>query len=277
MRSRLISLAAALMSFAPAVVLVLCFTGVAAAACVPEPKGEFDPRDFSGIWFRQGGDCGFGPEGSAPPLTPAGEEAIKKNIPTRARHPLQKKINDPSLSNDPALGCNPKGFPQIVVDTAHDHHEVIQLPTRIIQLWQEERLPREIWMDGRAVPSGDNLANLGPSWYGMSVGHWEGDTLAVETVGLEESAWVDIYGYPKSNEARIIERYTKVNATTLQVQLTLYDPNYYTAPWVSDIKTFKKEARDGPQVNHFGWYGLFSGLTDLLCAPKFNTGPNGRY
>jgi hypothetical protein len=258
------------------IVLFLCSADIASAMCMAPPKGEFDARDYSGIWFRQGGDCGFGPEGSAPALTPAGEEAIKKNIPFRARHPLQRKIDDPSQSNDPALDCNPKGFPQIVVDTAHDHHEVIQLPTRIIQLWQEERAPREIWMDGRPLPSGENLANLGPSWYGMSVGHWEDDTLVVETVGLEDTAWVDIFGFPKSNDAQIVERYTKVNATTLQVQLTLYDPKYYTAPWVSDIKTFKKEARDGPQVNHFGWYGLFSGLTDLLCAPKYNSGPTGR-
>jgi hypothetical protein len=268
----------ALVRFIPALVLVLFFVEIAPAApCAGEPKGEFDPRDLSGIWFRQGGDCGFGPDGSAPPLTKEGEQAIKENIPTRSRHPLQKKINDPSQSNDPSLTCNPKGFPQIVVDTAHDHHEVIQLPTRIIQLWQEERMPREIWLDGRAVPSGENLANLGPSWYGMSVGHWEGDTLVVETVGLEPTAWVDIYGFPKSEDARIVERYTRVNATTIQVQLTLYDSKYYTTPWVSDIKTFKKEARDGAQVNHFGWYGLFSGLADLLCAPKYNTGPNGRY
>jgi hypothetical protein len=277
MRKRFMTLAAAFVRLAPAPLLVLLCAEFASAACMPIPKGEFDARDFSGIWFRQGGDCGFGPDGSAPPLTPAGEEAIKKNIPTRPRHPLQKKVDDPSQSNDPALTCNPKGFPQIVVDTAHDHHEVIQQPGRIIQWWQEERVPREIWMDGRPVPSGDNLANLGVSFYGMSVGHWEGDTLVVETVGLEPTAWVDIFGYPKSENARVIERYTKVNATTLQVQLTLFDPAYYKAPWVSDIKTFKKEARDGPQVNHFGWYGLFSSLTDLLCAPKFNTGPTGKY
>jgi hypothetical protein len=276
MRNRFMSLMAALVRFVPAIVLVLFFAQVA-SACVEPPKGEFDARDFSGIWFRQGGDCGFGPEGSTPAMTPEGEEALKKNVPTRPRSPLQKKVEDPSQSNDPSLTCNPKGFPQIVVDTAHDHHEVIQQPGRIIQWWQEERVPREIWMDGRPLPSGDNLANLGPSWYGMSVGEWEGNTLVVETVGLEPTAWVDIYGYPKSEDARVIERYTRVNATTMEVELTLIDPKYYKAPWKSDKKIFKKEARDGVQVNHFGWYGLFSGLTDLICAPKYNTGPNGRY
>ena len=276
-----------LMTLLAATVVVALFvlgTPTVASACMLQEggtgragTGEFDHRDFSGIWFRAmgrtgpngGGDCGFGPEGSAPPLTKAGEEAIAKNIPTNTRHPLQKKDGsvDPRKSNDPALTCNPKGFPQIVVDTAHDHHEVVMLPNRIFQVWQEERRLREIWMDGRPLPTGDALANLGPSWYGMSVGRWEGDTLVVETVGLDDRAWLDIYGFPKSDEARIEERYRRVDPVTLEVQLTLFDSKYYTKPWVSDIKRFKKEARDSKNVNHFGWYGLFSGLTELICAP----------
>jgi hypothetical protein len=264
----------------PALVLVLGFLLMApteASACMQQARpgtGDYDKHDFSGIWFRAmprniGGDCGFGPQGSYPPLTPAGEAAIRKNAPTNTRHPLQPKVGekDPSQSNDPALTCNPKGFPQIVVDTAHDHHEVVQTPTRILQIWQEERRLREIWMDGRPLPSGDNLANLGNSWYGMSVGRWEGDTLVVDTVGLDERAWLDIYGFPKSGEARIEERYRLADAETLEVQLTLNDPKYYTKPWVSDVKRFKREARDAKTVNNFGWYGLFSSLVDLICAP----------
>lgn len=281
MRNRLLSLLAAS-------VLVACFSLAAptvASACMMQEQGgtgragtgEFNHRDFSGIWFRAmgrgptgGGDCGFGPAGSAPALTKAGEEAIKKNIPTTTRHPLQPKEGavDPTKSNDPALVCNPKGFPQIVVDTAHDHHEVIQTSDRILQIWQEERRLREIWMDGRPLPSGDALANLGPSWYGMSVGRWEGDTLVVDTVGLDDRAWLDIYGFVKSDEARVEERYRRVDPVTLEVQLTLFDSKYYTKPWVSDIKRFKKEARDSKNINHFGWYGLFSGLTELICAPE---------
>jgi hypothetical protein len=281
-----------LISLLVAVFMVTCFSlasPTVASACMMQDggtgrtgTGEFNRRDFSGIWFRSmgrgaddGGDCGFGPEGSAPPMTKAGEEAIKKNIPTRPRSPLQSNIGstDPTKANDPALTCNPKGFPYIVVDTAHDHHEVVMLPDRIYQIWQEERRLREIWMDGRKLPQGDALANLGPSWYGMSVGRWEGDTLVVDTVGLDDRAWLDIYGYPKSANARVEERYRRVDPVTLEVQLTLIDPDYYTKPWVSDIKRFKKEAWDSKNVNHFGWHGLFSGLTELICAP-INADPN---
>ncbi len=134
---------------------------------------------------------------------------------------------------------------------------------------------REIWMDGRELPSGNQLANIGPSWMGLSVGDWEGNTLVVETIALDERAWLDAYGFPKSDEARFIERYTRTDAKTLELEITMYDPKYYTAPWISDIKVWKKEARDARPVNNFGWHGLFSGLNDLLCAPLNSFGGVG--
>ena len=275
MRNRLMSFLGTVVGSASLLVVpgafLTTFAPVAAAECMEPQSG--DATDFSGIWYRDEGDCGFGPTGSAPDLTPDGVEALMKNVPTRPRHPLHlERVGgdengaDFKLSNDPAMQCNPKGLPQMVVDTAHDHHEVVQLDNRIIQLWQEERLPREIWFDGRAVPSGDDLLNLGPSWYGMSVGHWEGDTLVVETVGLDPRAWVDIYGYPKSEDARLIERYTR-RGDTLEMVATLIDPAYYTEDWVSDTKTWTLEPPNAIAVNNFGWYGVYPSLVDLLCAP----------
>lgn len=231
-------------------------------------KQAFDPHDFSGIYIRRGGNRGFSPPAAIPPLTPAGEAIMKERIPSPGynRHPLTKKIDYQEQSNDPAFACNPKGFPRLILDTAHDFNEWIMLPDRMLNMWQEARVPREIWLDGRKVPTSENLVNLGPAWYGHSVGHWEGDELVVITVGLEERAWVDQYGYPKSFDARIEERYKKTDANTLELRLTLTDPKYYTKPWVSDVKTWKKEPREN--VTWFGWYGLYSGLGDLLCAPQ---------
>jgi hypothetical protein len=228
---------------------------------------EYDPRDLSGIYIRRGGNRGFGPLESIPPLTPEGEAVIRTRIPSPRynRHPLVQEIEDQALSNDPTFACNPKGFPRILLDTGHDFHEVIVLPDRVLQVWQEARVMREFWLDGRELPSGENLANLGPAWYGHSVGEWQGDTLVVNTVGLDERAWLDQYGFPISFEARIEERYRKVDAETLELQLTLHDPKYYARPWVSDIKMWKKEPREN--VTWFRWYGLFSGLGELLCAP----------
>lgn len=230
----------------------------------PAAQQKFDPRDLTGIWLRSGGDRSLSPK--APPLTPDGEARMAKHVPARSRNPRTPSTTNPAESNDPAFACNPKGFPRILVDTAHDFHEVIDTRRgRLLQLWQEERRPREIWLDGRLVPSGENLDNLGPSWYGHSVGRWEGNTLVVVTVGLDDRAWIDVFGYPKSADARIEERYRRVDADTLEVRLTLFDPRYYTKPWESDAKIFKKQPRE--KVTFGGWYGLFSGLGELICAP----------
>lgn len=262
MRNRVISLI-------PVLVLFLALAAPAKAGQQPGARAatatsQFDPHDLSGIWLRRGGDRSISPK--APALTPEGAKKMAANIPAgRSRNPLAPVAEKPELSNDPALSCNPKGFPRILIDTAHDLHEVIQLNGRLLQLWQEERRPREIWMDGRELPSGENLDNLGPAWYGHSVGQWQGDTLVVNTVGLDDRAWVDLFGYPKSADARVEERYKRVDADTLEIQLTLYDAKYYTAPWVSDTKTWKKQPRE--KATFFGWYGLFSGAGELVCAP----------
>jgi hypothetical protein len=235
----------------------------------PKPYDpSFNPRDFTGIWFRVGGDRSHGPARTNPPLTAAGLAEMKTHKPSRSYVPeIAPAVSDPKTANYPAMRCNPKGFPSIKVDDNHDHHEIIQLSDRIIEHWQEEGRLREIWMDGRDVPSGDNLARLGVSWMGMSVGHWENNTLVVEVVGLDGRAWLDSYAFPKSDDARFIERISHPEPDTLEIEYIMYDPTYYTAPWVSDIKTWKKEPRNSKPVNNFGWYGLFSGLNDLICAP----------
>lgn len=240
---------------------------------------NYDARDFSGIWFRIGGNRSHGPARTNPPLTPEGIAEMKTHRSSRSNLPeITPAVTDPKLSNYPALRCNPKGYPAIKVDDNHDHHELIQLSNRIVELWQEEGRIREIWFDGREVPSGDNLARLGVSWMGMSVGHWERNTMVVETVGLDGRAWLDTYAFPKSDEARFIERITRTDPDTLEIEYIMYDPTYYTAPWVSDIKVWKKEARNAKPVNNFGWYGLFSSLVDLICAPMNGSGdPSNPY
>src|SRR5262245_8524398 len=282
MRNRYISFAA--------VLLILCFIAAVPAmaqrvvintidAKPPEyikPKpydGEYDAHDLTGIWFRVGGDRSHGPARTNPPLTAAGIAEMKTHKPTRSNLPeIAPAVADTKQSNYPAIRCNPKGYPAIKVDDNHDHHEIVMLPNRILELSQEEGRIREICLDGLPVPSGDNLARIGPSWMGMSVGHWEGNTLVVEVVGLDGRAWLDSFGFPKSDNARFVERITRSAPDRLEIEYIIYDPTYYTAPWVSDIKTWKKEARNAKPVNNFGWYGLFSGLNHLICAPMNASG-----
>jgi hypothetical protein len=231
---------------------------------------KFNPRDLSGLWERQRGHRAINER--VPPMTPEGEARLKQNIPARGRQ-LGEPLNGehwgrvraviPAKSNDPMMTCNPPGFPRLVLDP--EPVEFVQTNDRVLQLFQWTRTLREMWLDGRAVPSGENLDNLGPAWYGHSVGRWDGDTLVVQTVGVDDRAWIDIFGYPKSSEARFEERYRRINAETIEYRITMWDAKYYREPWVSDLKTFRRIPREN--ATYFGWYGLFGGITDAVCAP----------
>jgi len=240
------------------------------AACVAPlvlaQQVDFDPRDLSGIWAGEGGGGGaipFGPE--TPLMTAAGEAQYLKSIPTRTEDPRLAPTDDPALSNDPTFACNPRGFPRTMFDTRVRLFEFVHTEGRILQLQQRERTLREFWMDGRDLPSGENLDNIGPAWYGHSVAEWQGDTLVVNTVGMEDRAWLDSTGHVKSLGARIEERYRRIEPDLIEHQMVLYDPEFYTAPYVAETRYFRREPRE--RITYFGWYGLFSGVTDLMCAP----------
>ena len=249
---------------AAAVAVLLVLPQIAAA------QQTFNPRDLSGLWERQRGHRSINE--TIPPMTPEGEARLKQNIPARGRE-LGEPLNGehwgrvraviPAKSNDPMMACNPPGFPRLVLDP--EPVEFVQAGDRLLQLFQWTRTLRELWTDGRAVPAGESLDNLGPAWYGHSVGRWDGDTLVVQTVGVDDRGWVDIFGFPKSTEARFEERYRRVSADTIEYRLTMWDAKYYREPWVSDLKTFRRIPRE--DATYFGWYGLFGGITDAICAP----------
>jgi hypothetical protein len=243
-------------------------------APAPPSTEKFDPHDFSGIWMRRGGDRAIGPQKTIPPLTEAGKAAASKMLsPGRSRLPgIMKNVEDAKDSNDPAFYCNPQGFPRALLDTANDYHEWHMLPDRTLQVIQWGRVMREIWLDGRAVPSKQVIDDLGPTWFGYSVAHWEGNTLVITTVGMDDRALLDAFLLPKSANAKIEERWTRVDAETLQLTMTLTDPDYYTTPWVSDLKTWKREKRE--KITFEGWYGMFSGAGEAICAPMNAGGAN---
>ena len=73
--------------------------------------------------------------------------------------------------------------------------------------------------------------NLQPSYYGHSIGRWEGDTLVVETVGFNERSWIDRAGTPHTVDLKFIERFTRTDHDTMKYEVTIDDPGAYTAPW----------------------------------------------
>jgi hypothetical protein len=89
---------------------------------------------------------------------------------------------------------------------------------------------REIYMDGRSHPS-----DLTPSYYGHSIGKWEGDTLVVDSRGYNESFWIDRLGMPHTDKLHMIERFTRTDSKTMKYEVTIDDPGAYTAIWKTNF------------------------------------------
>jgi len=130
---------------------------------------------------------------------------------------------------DPEGYCLPPGGPRMMA-TPYPM-EIIQLPEqkRIIMIFEgATHIWREIYMDGRPHPQGDEL---NPTYLGHSVGHWEGETLVVDVVGFNEQTWMDYFGHPHTDMLHVVERFSRPNKNTLAYEATLDDPGAYTKPF----------------------------------------------
>jgi hypothetical protein len=104
--------------------------------------------------------------------------------------------------------------------------KMVQTSGLLIILHERNVEFRQIFLDGRPLPKDPN-----PSWNGYSVGHWENDTLVVETVGFREDTWLDFFGSPLTEAGRITERFQRPTFGTMVVEITVDDPKAYTKPW----------------------------------------------
>jgi hypothetical protein len=192
--------------------------------------------DLSGVWQRigRGGEPGEGQAYPAlamqePPLTEWGRE----------RFDLARPIHGPRTTpateaNAPELKCLPMGFPATYFRPRP--FEIVQLPQRIVMLFEIDNFWRVIHMDGRDFPEVPLH-----TWNGYSIGHYEGDTLVIETrhlIGWESESvqrWVDRLGYPFSDDVRVTERIRRVDDDRLENVVTIDDPIAYEQPWSGTI------------------------------------------
>lgn len=208
-------------------VCVACGGGGSGSAPPDVPR-----RDISGVWA--------GPPlptlEEPAPFTPAGQARYEANRATWG--PKAVGLAD---SNDPLITCDPLGFPRSVLYETRGF-EFVHTPAKTIELLQYQRAWREIWTDGRPLPSdvgGTSPTSLDPRWYGYSVARWADDyTFVVETTGTDERGWVDYLGRPHSAAAHFEERYRRVDTDTLEVTVTVTDPETYTRPYVAMKQMF---------------------------------------
>ncbi len=139
---------------------------------------------------------------------------------------VQKRMAENSKDN-PDAHCLPMGIMQL--DSHPYPKKIIQTPTEVLIIYEASGTTvREIFLDGRPLPKKDDVD---PWWNGYSVGHWEGDTLVVETTGLMDDGWLDVRGSPLTSEAKLTERIRRLNYGYLEIKVTIDDPKAYTKPF----------------------------------------------
>ncbi len=195
-------------------------------AATPAKKAAPAPRrDISGVWI--------GPviprKQPAPPMTPSAQKFFDEAKPMTG--PRAEPI---AKTNDPFVLCDPMGIPRSVLyetrGIAFEH-----VPRRTIELFQYGRHWREIWTDGRKLPTNvgaPGADTLDPRYYGYSIGSWADDyTFVVQTTGFHEAAWANELGHPRSMNAKVEERYRRIDHDNLEVTVTIDDPKSYTKPF----------------------------------------------
>lgn len=191
-----------------------------AAAVASRPTGAV-PRlpdgtpDLSGVWVG-GGPVGNIAEGLVP-----GEEIVLKPE-------YQALMKSRMAADDPEALCLPTGVPRV----APYPWRIVQTPaygkaTHLFFLFEGNiHSYRQIFMDGREHPD-----DLEATWYGHSVGRWDGDTLVIETVGFNDLFWFDFVGHPHTTQLKTTERYTRIDEGTLENVVTVDDPGAYEKPF----------------------------------------------
>jgi hypothetical protein len=201
----------------------------------PAPKNADGHPDLSGIWDR-GQVPGTPPPvpgptfGVTPPPGPRPFQDLPSLFPGGL--PLQpwaaelrkQRLAEHSKGH-PDAHCLPINPIQL-----HSHpqpRKITQMPGLVLILYEANDGRRQIFTDGRPLPTDDP----DPWWFGYSIGHWEGDALVVQTTGFKERGWIDEEGTPITSSGRLIERFRRLNYGTLEIEITVDDPKTFTKPW----------------------------------------------
>jgi hypothetical protein len=188
--------------------------------------------DISGIWWA----TEYHPNiqilgGGELPLTADGKAAHEKNM---------AGLKDGSIIDYPRKYCTPDGVPRVLANPYP--FEIVQAPPgQVTILYELSHQVRPIAMD-KPLPEEDIIAF--PSYNGHSVGHFDGDTLVIETAGFNEKTFLDATGAPHTDELRTLERIRKVSPTQLEDVITIHDPEYYSKDWQARfVYTLRNDVR----------------------------------
>jgi hypothetical protein len=172
--------------------------------------------DISGLWVVTG-QFYFAPDKALPKL-----QGIYKDLYAKRTDAFKAGI----AVDDVTADCLPAGMPHLLI--VPYPFEVMQTPGRVTFLYEYDSVVRRVPVDGKTkVKQDPDLV----SYHGDSYGHWEGDTLVVETVNVREDTQLDFSGLPHSDQLQITEHLRRKDATMLENRITLTDPKAYAEPF----------------------------------------------
>jgi hypothetical protein len=212
----------------------------------------FDPEHF---YFppdpAQGDLAGAG---LVAPLPGSRDTDIPYNAEYQAKYEANVKSTINGQSVDEVAACRPYGFPRVMGGNPSGP-EITVTPEVVIMTFDQGSAIRHIYTDGRGHPKGEGYKrDVEFRWNGHSIGHWEGDTLVVDTVGMYP-AYFDQTDPPFSDALHVVERIRLISHDWLEDQMTLTDPKAFTRPWV----VTRYYVRGNPKYRNYG---------DFFCAPN---------
>jgi hypothetical protein len=145
------------------------------------------------------------------PLQPSAAKVYEERIETNGK-------------DHPGVRCLPSGIPEKL--SVPDGVKIVQTPDVTLFLWDSRTIFRQVFTDGRSFPKDPQ-----PTWMGYSIGHWEGETFVIETIGQNGKTWLDMRGLPGTESLRVIERYTRPTIGRINIDVTIDDPKAYTRSW----------------------------------------------
>ena len=191
------------------------------------PNGQPDLGNGKGAWNPRVIANLAGGGRSTPDRSPV-EHIVEVPFQPWAKAAYEKRLADLSF-DDPESKCLPPGIPRLYATPFP--FQVYQQPDRVIFIFEGgAHIWRVVYTDGRP-----HLKDPNPSFVGDSIGHWEGDTLVVDTIGFNDTTWLDQEGHPHSDALHTIERFTRRDEMSLHYSVTIDDPKAYTKPWTTSF------------------------------------------
>ena len=197
-------------------------------------------KGISGLWDMQGyASSSTNPprarvartiEGKLPPLLPGPAAILEKR--------LVDADNDKPFPNT-ASQCLPQGVPYMIFAAVGGPLQILETQGQVTFISDAYNEMWLVYLSGKH-PAKDDLE---PTYHGDSIGHWEGDTLVIDTVGLNTKTTLDQVGMPHSEDLHVITRVRRTDPKTLEFRVTIDDPKTFSAPWDRRV-IYKMAAQD---------------------------------